>query len=216
MRRSVRCGPPDQPAEHICCLQILKQAELREFRKQEDRSASFGRRASRPLEAKWRLNLPRSPLCEGCGGRTLAAAEGSSGSKAWKCGPCVRAIEEVPFLIASSFCCVLSSPTLTRPRFHMAGIYTSTRKTGTKSPTAARGNTRDWNHKQQGGPCKLSRLREVSSRQFSVLLICPLWQLCAVSRRNPAEPARDNQAAHYFERRGVTVTDYKRLRRTGE
>ncbi len=30
--------------------------------------------------------------------RTVAAAEGSSGSKAWKCGPCVRAIEEVSHL----------------------------------------------------------------------------------------------------------------------
>ena len=85
-------------ADCACGLlcQILKQAELREFRKHEDRSTpSFGRRASRPLEAKWRLNIPRSPLCEGCGVRTVAAAEGSSGSKAWKCGPCVRAIEEV-------------------------------------------------------------------------------------------------------------------------
>lgn len=80
----------------VLLCQILKQAELREFRKHEDRSTpSFGRRASRPLEAKWRLNIPRSPLCEGCGVRTVAAAEGSSGSKAWKCGPCVRAIEEV-------------------------------------------------------------------------------------------------------------------------
>jgi len=77
-------------------LQILKQAELRELRRHEERSApSFGRRASRPLEAKWRLTIPRSPLCEGCGVRTIAASEGSSGSKAWKCGPCVRAIEEV-------------------------------------------------------------------------------------------------------------------------
>ena len=81
--------------------QILKQAELRELRKLDERAApSYGRRASRPLEAKWRLTIPRSPLCEGCGVRTVPAAEGSAGSKAWKCGPCVRAIEEVPALPA--------------------------------------------------------------------------------------------------------------------
>lgn len=53
--------------------QILKQAELRELRKTKGEKESLGGRAPKPLEAKWRLNVGRSPLCEGCGGATMTS-----------------------------------------------------------------------------------------------------------------------------------------------
>lgn len=76
--------------------QIRKQAELREIRKASGRGSKppdHGGRAPKPLEAKWKLFVGRSPLCEGCGGNT-AGRDGGGGSKVWKCGPCVRAVED--------------------------------------------------------------------------------------------------------------------------
>ena len=76
--------------------QVMKGGELREFaRHEKHQEPQFGRRANKhTLEAKWRLKVGRAALCEGCGVRTIAAAAGSSGAKAWKCGPCVRAMEQ--------------------------------------------------------------------------------------------------------------------------
>jgi len=72
--------------------QIRKQAELRELRKASGgwKRHEAGGRAPKPLEAKWKLFVGRSPLCEGCGG----GRGGEGGSKVWKCGPCVRAVED--------------------------------------------------------------------------------------------------------------------------
>jgi hypothetical protein len=173
-------------------LQVSKQAELRELRKLDERSTpSFGRRASRPLEAKWRLTIPRSPLCEGCGVRTVAAAEGSSGSKAWKCGPCVRAIEEVSYSSRThrsihSFQSLLTDADF----FHnlrSLGIYTRARKAGTKSSTAARGKSRDWCHKQQGWS-RFSLRIAVNLDLFegpSSLYFIRTYVLCAYYRLQP-------------------------------
>ena len=54
-------------------------------------SIDTGRRAPKLLETKWRIPAVKSPMCEGCGPGTCPP--GGSGSKSWKCGPCVRSLE---------------------------------------------------------------------------------------------------------------------------
>ena len=57
----------------------------------EELPRNIGRRAPKLLEAKWRISALRSPMCEGCGPSVCPPV--GYGSKSWKCGPCVRALE---------------------------------------------------------------------------------------------------------------------------
>ena len=78
--------------------QIMKQKEMRDERKRSGPGVTAPGRAAQKLiplllETKWKAPAPRSAQCEGCGPGKWTPA-GAPSSRAWKCGPCARALEE--------------------------------------------------------------------------------------------------------------------------
>mmetsp|Transcript_65855 Transcript_65855/g.156051 ORF Transcript_65855/g.156051 Transcript_65855/m.156051 type:complete len:196 (-) Transcript_65855:45-632(-) len=78
--------------------QIVKQKEMRDERKRSGPGVTAPGRAAQKLiplnlETKWKAPAPRSAQCEGCGPGKWSPS-GAPSSRAWKCGPCARALEE--------------------------------------------------------------------------------------------------------------------------
>ncbi|KAJ1467300.1 hypothetical protein T484DRAFT_1859254 [Baffinella frigidus] len=78
--------------------QIAKQKEMRDERKRSGPGVTAPGRAAQKLiplnlETKWKAPAPRSAQCEGCGPGKWSPS-GAPSSRAWKCGPCARALEE--------------------------------------------------------------------------------------------------------------------------